>query len=99
MKTIKQIALLLYASLFIISCTNANKKLEIALKQSGSNRIELEKVISYYTKEKKDSLHLKAALFLIENMPGHYTPSNSFMTRYIYEIDSFTSVPLKLGRY
>ncbi len=88
MKTIKQIVLLLCASLFIISCTNANKKLEIALKQSGSNRIELEKVISYYTKEKKDSLHLKAAIFLIENMPGHYTPGNSFMTRYIYEIDS-----------
>lgn len=42
-----------------------------ALKQAGENRIELEKVIDHY-KGKGDSLGLKAAYFLIENMPGKY---------------------------
>ena len=45
---------------------------KIALNQAGENRIELEKVIEHY-KERDDSLKLKAAYFLIENMPGKYT--------------------------
>jgi len=52
------------------SCTPS--KLEEALKLSGSNRAQLEKVLQHYSSP-ADSLKLQAALFLIENMPGHYT--------------------------
>lgn len=41
------------------------------LKEAGNNRFELEKVIGHY-KVKGDTLSLKAAYFLIENMPGKY---------------------------
>ncbi|MDR0574661.1 MAG: hypothetical protein LBG96_11635 [Tannerella sp.] len=42
------------------------------LKQAGSNRCELEKVLAYYSADRSDSLKYKAACFLIENMPDHY---------------------------
>ena len=41
-----------------------------ALKKAGKNRNQLEKVITHYQAE-NDSLKLKAAFFLIENMEGH----------------------------
>lgn len=44
--------------------------LEQALIQAGKNRKELEKVLEYY---QNDSLKLRAAQFLIENMPYHYS--------------------------
>ena len=43
-----------------------------ALKLSGDNRGELQKVLDYYRKEKPDSLKLKAAEYLISNMVAHY---------------------------
>ena len=42
--------------------------LELALKLADGNRIELEKVLGHYGKYPADSLKLKAAKFLIENM-------------------------------
>lgn len=56
----------------IILCLNAcsnNAHLEYALEYAGDNRGELERVLEHY---KNDALKLKAAHFLIENMPGHY---------------------------
>lgn len=53
----------------MVSCKPANNKLEYALKASSSNRKELERVLSHY---QDDSLKLEAAVFLIENMPGHF---------------------------
>ena len=53
--------------LLLVSC-NHDQKLEYALKASGPNRHELERVLDYY---KGDSLKFTAACFLIENMPGH----------------------------
>lgn len=49
------------------SCSNAGGGLERALEQGGSNRPELEKVLPLYA---GDTLKLKVARFLIENMPG-----------------------------
>lgn len=60
---------------FITACqSEADKRLAYALKLAGENQPELEKVLSHY---KQDSLKLKAACFLIENMPGHagYPPA------------------------
>lgn len=60
--------------LFIwISCNrtgNDNPRLEKALSLSGSNRQELEKVLHHFSQNPSDSLYLKAAIFLIENMPA-----------------------------
>jgi hypothetical protein len=41
--------------------------------QAGSNRGQLEKVLEYYSRNSADSLKLRAAEFLIENMPGKYS--------------------------
>lgn len=52
----------------LISC-HTNSKLDQALSLAGENRSELEKGLEYYKKD-SDPLKLKAAIFLIENMPG-----------------------------
>jgi hypothetical protein len=44
--------------------------MEEVLKQAGDNRRELEKVLKHYSREPADSLKLRAAEFLIVNMPG-----------------------------
>ncbi len=56
-----------------ISCGKPYNALEKSLAFAGENRSELEKVLTYYSCDKKDSLKLKAARFLIENMPGYYS--------------------------
>ena len=45
-------------------------RLEEALRFAGENRAQLEQVLRHYA---HDSLNLAAAHFLIENMPGHYS--------------------------
>jgi len=59
-----------------------------SLAKAGSNRAELEKVIEHYS-SLTDSLKLKAATFLIENMPGHGT----LCSKAIYDIQE------QLGAY
>ncbi|WP_147399591.1 hypothetical protein [Parabacteroides bouchesdurhonensis] len=55
----------------LLACSSGeDKRLAAALEFASDNRIELEKVLAHY---KDDSLKLKAARFLIENMPQHYT--------------------------
>ncbi len=73
--------------LLFISC-QSNDNLERILQYSGENRNELEKVINHYSQKEEDSLQLKAALFLIENMPGHYYLTNSMMERLDKNMDS-----------
>lgn len=59
----------------IITITCSCKKetaINIALEKANSNRLEILKVINHYQNiDNQDSLKLKAALFLIENMPEH----------------------------
>ena len=54
---------------FCCSCT-APSRLETALRQSGANQSELEKVLAHY---EGDSLKYRAACFLIEHMSGKYS--------------------------
>lgn len=78
--------------IYLSACTpkdNVSKALELA----GNNRIELVKVLDYYRKN-NDSLKLQAALFLIENMPEHYTLKSKAIEVYAKKIqrtDSFVS--------
>jgi hypothetical protein len=50
-------------------------KINKVLQQAGNNRKELEKVLTHYSHNSADSLKLRAAEFLIENMPGKYSIS------------------------
>ena len=62
---------LLILSFLLLSCKSTSSKLEISLQKAGTNRIELEKVIEHY-KHSGDQLKLKAAYYLIENLPDQY---------------------------
>lgn len=79
--------ILLISLLFIFACST-NDRLETALEMSGKNRAELEKVLGYYSKDKADSLKLRAAIYLIENMPGHYNLYGGSVKSYIEQFDS-----------
>jgi len=68
--------------LILFSCNRSNPALEYALEAAGKNRPELEKVLAHY---KNDSLKYQAAVFLIENMPGHYSYKGDAILDY-YEI-------------
>lgn len=49
---------------------NSDKELEVVLNKAGGNRIELEKVLAYC---RADETKYRSALYLIKNMPGHYS--------------------------
>lgn len=57
--------------LSLTGCMHQVSPLEKALELSGSNRIHLEQVLKHYSQSSKDTLKLRTARFLIENMPGH----------------------------
>jgi hypothetical protein len=70
---------LAYASVFLLITFSAfgqqklpttQQKFDLSIKFSGNNAPELLKVIDHYSLNKKDSLKLKAAYFLIANMTG-----------------------------
>lgn len=78
----------IYILCVLFSCQTKNDALETALRLAGDNRLELEKVLRNYSLNPADSLKLRAAIFLIENMPGHYTLEGDIIDRYrekIYE--------------
>ncbi len=60
----------LFIFIFAAACSGGGKtdRLETALRLAGKNRGELQKVLDHYA---DDTLKLRAAKFLIENMPGH----------------------------
>lgn len=72
-----------------VSCTSTSgqeEELESALEFAMENRDELEKVLVHYA---GDSLKLKAAKYLIVNMPGHYSYADADASyRYAAVVDS-----------
>lgn len=77
-----------YLFLTVLNCCTPPSPLEEALALSGENRGELEKVLNHY---KHDSLKLKAAEFLIANMPGHCTLRGETIDHYRSIIDNDTA--------
>ena len=71
MRNISAIALTIL--LAVTSCTRDDLYVHYALKAAGDNRKELKTVLRYYRKEDPDKEKLKAAKYLIANMPGHYS--------------------------
>ena len=83
-----KVKLTLYCLIFLFACSSPKSKLDIALEQSADNRHELESVLTYFSKYEADSLHLKSARFLIENMPGHYSWDSDELYQYRKTVDS-----------
>jgi len=69
------------------SCNRSNR-LDLALEIAGENRVEVEKVLNHYKENSEDSLKYKAACFLIENMPGHYSYKNDRLSEFYLYADS-----------
>ncbi|GAB6012831.1 hypothetical protein [Viscerimonas tarda] len=76
--------------LFLISACSETSRLNVALELAGDNRNELEKVLDHYSKSPEDSLKLRAAIFLIENMPYHYSYDGEDAVKYYNKIDSIS---------
>src|SRR5690606_6819995 len=68
--TMKYLVILL---LILNSNSLKSEHLAFALESAGANRGELERLLSHYSKQPNDSLKYKAAVYLIENMPYHYS--------------------------
>lgn len=86
-----RVLLFYFLTLLLISCHSSLEHLEEALVISGNNRPELEKVLHHYQQNESDSLKLKAAIFLIENMPGHQSLGGPYIDKYYKDIDSILS--------
>jgi hypothetical protein len=67
--------LILFIAFFLcIACSDRySLEMEAVLKQAGDNRKELANVLKHYSQDPADSLKLRAAEFLIVNMPGKYS--------------------------
>lgn len=77
----------------LLSCSE-NLELKKALQLSGENRFELERVLRHFLENPEDSLKLKAAEFLIANMPGHYSVVDPYILEYYNKVDSLNaSIP------
>ncbi|MDR1583890.1 MAG: transglutaminase domain-containing protein [Prevotellaceae bacterium] len=65
----------LIVGMLLIDCTNSRyfPEIENVLRQAGENRRQLEKVLKRYSRNPADSLKLRAAEFLIANMPDKYS--------------------------
>lgn len=72
--------------------------LKQALKKAGKNKKELQQVISYYSQNPADSLKLKAAYFLIANMPGHGYWEGTELQQYRQRIDTMQNIPYQVKK-
>jgi hypothetical protein len=59
-----------------LSCSHYSTEIEEVLKRAGNNCAELERILKHYAKSPADSLKLRAAEFLIINMPGKFSKYN-----------------------
>lgn len=78
------------------SCKERVKsKLEYAIESAGENKDEILKVIKYYEQRKEDSLKLKAARYLISNMPEQ----TSYLNNDTRTFDSLSHILGSIEKY
>ena len=85
----------LLIALLLLSCFKQTSDLENVLANAGKNKSELEKVLNYYERKVGDSLKYKAAVFLIENIAGHYSLDTSSLHLYrpeLFELESMSKL-------
>ena len=83
---IKRVICYLLFVFFFFSCRKGKDYLEDALRLAGNNRVEMEKVLLHYRQTAADSLKYHAAVYLIENMPGHISIDYPDMDDYYRQI-------------
>jgi hypothetical protein len=87
---ISYISVVIVFIMLLLSCGNSRDNfLESSLNFAGSNRAELEKVLNHY---QSDTLKLRAAKFLIENMWAHGSFADNYVEKYYDELDSLSAV-------
>lgn len=64
-----------YILLLLLTACQSKDRLDMALEYAGDNRAELEKVLEHY---RGDEMKYRAARFLIENMPYHFSSVEYF---------------------
>lgn len=87
MKLEKRLIVLFVFLLLFSSCT-LDDYVKQTLEAAGENRIELEKVLQYYSANKADSLKLKAAHWLIANMKQNYAYDSEQIRQFYKDADS-----------
>lgn len=81
---------ILFATLGALSLSACSTQLEQSLSSAGANRPELEQVLEHYRCVDANPQKLRAAEFLIENMPAHY----SYAEGEIYEYYDYAAAIL-----
>lgn len=92
----KKITVTFFLILILASCNKYSKKLDSALNQADTNKKELEQVLNFYKSNSDDTLKYKAAVFLIENMPYHF--SYKPLTGFEDAFDSISNYPMNATR-
>ena len=72
----------LFAATVVVTACNQVSCLDEILVSAGSNRIELETVLDHYRFDDPNPDKLRAAEFLIQNMPGHYSYAGNEIRKY-----------------
>lgn len=79
----------LFATFLLVAfsgCSEDDMYLRYALKAAGKNKSELKAVLKHYRTVDKDPEKLKAAKYLIANMPGHYSYADTAKANKYYAI-------------
>ena len=63
-------------------CCSKHSPIAVVLDSAGSNRLELEAVLDHYRTQDVNPDKLRAAEFLIENMPAHYSYAGNEIHEY-----------------
>ena len=66
----------------LIVCCSKHSPIAVVLDSAGSNRSELEAVLDHYRTQDVNPDKLRAAEFLIENMPAHYSYAGNEIHEY-----------------
>lgn len=90
-KYMKSFFCAIIALVTLSTCGGKASRLEQALDFAGENRMELEMVLEHYSTDPADSLKYRAACFLIENMPFHYSISSKETDSFVTEIRQYAS--------
>ncbi|MCC2599283.1 transglutaminase-like domain-containing protein [Sphingobacterium sp. FBM7-1] len=86
----------LVSTIVFCSCRFASiNKLEEAFTTAGDNAIELEKVITHFSKDKRLSQYLDAAKYIVENIPGHISMDDANYLAYSKQLKAMT-MPIEI---
>src|SRR5437016_3981941 len=89
---------LLCVTILFIACNAVPNSVQQVLDRSENNKNELEKVIDHYRKQ-NNKLKLKAAYFLITNLPYHYHYEGKGVENYKKLFSIITGVPNERKKY